>query len=96
MVELRSSSDVVATNPTQTQSTDDGRADEASTSRGQEPASTELGEPPPPGGKTKKPNKELHHAFLNTTAPLLQRQNRHRRSCSRTQARRRREETRAK
>ncbi|WZZ31139.1 hypothetical protein YC2023_014540 [Brassica napus] len=65
----------------------------ASTSRGHEPASTELTEPPPPGDKTKKPQKELHRAFLTTTAPLHQNQIRHGRPFSRAQARRRREET---
>ncbi|KAF3565524.1 hypothetical protein DY000_02019552 [Brassica cretica] len=65
----------------------------ASTSRGPEPASTELTEPPPPGDKTKKPQKALHRAFLATTAPLHQNQNRHGRPSSRAQARQRREGT---
>ncbi|WZZ38107.1 hypothetical protein YC2023_034366 [Brassica napus] len=65
----------------------------ASTSRGPEPASTELTEPPPPGDETKRPQKALHRACLATTAPLHQNQNRHGRSSSRGQARRRMEET---
>ncbi|WZZ85324.1 hypothetical protein YC2023_113903 [Brassica napus] len=65
----------------------------ASTSWGPEPAPTELTEPPPPGDKTKKPQKALHRAFLATTAPLHQNQNRHGRPYSRAQARRRREGT---
>ncbi|KAF3523978.1 hypothetical protein F2Q69_00049324 [Brassica cretica] len=60
-------------------------------SRGPEPASTELTEPPPPGDKTKKPQKALHRAFLATTAPLHQ--NRHGLPSSKAQARRKREGT---
>ncbi|KAH0934622.1 LOW QUALITY PROTEIN: hypothetical protein HID58_011739, partial [Brassica napus] len=46
----------------------------ASTSRGPEPATTELTEPPSPGDKTKQPQKAFHRTFLTTTAPLQQNQ----------------------
>ncbi|KAH0868889.1 hypothetical protein HID58_075911 [Brassica napus] len=41
----------------------------ATTSRGPEPASTELTEPPPPGDKTKKPQIALHRARVFTPEP---------------------------
>ncbi|KAH0923187.1 hypothetical protein HID58_023205, partial [Brassica napus] len=82
--------------PNQARTTDDVRAEEASTSRGQEPASTKLKKPPPPGDKPKKPNEKPHQAFLTTTAPLRQRHIRHGRPCSRAQARRLEEKTKPK
>ncbi|WZZ40283.1 hypothetical protein YC2023_036542 [Brassica napus] len=68
--------------------TDDDRAEETSTSRGQEPASTELKKPPPPGEQTQETSPRL-----TTTAPLRQRQICHGRLCSRAQARRLEEKT---
>ncbi|KAG5405934.1 hypothetical protein IGI04_012053 [Brassica rapa subsp. trilocularis] len=73
LIKLRSSSDVVTTKPHKPTPTT-AELNVASTSWGPEPAMTELMEPPPPGDKTKQPQKALHRTFLTTTAPLQQNQ----------------------